>query len=38
MKNRGDKWTTEEINLTKELYQKGIIISDIAPKVNHFLN
>lgn len=38
IKNRGDRWTTEEINLTKELYQKGVIISDIAPKVNHSEN
>ena len=35
IKNRGDKWTTEEINLAKELYQNGVIISEIAPKVNH---
>ena len=38
IKNRGDKWTTEEINLTKELYQNGVVISDIAPKVNHSEN
>lgn len=35
MKNRGDKWSENEISLAKELYQKGFIISDIAPKVNH---
>ena len=35
MKTRGDKWSENEISLTKELYQKGFIISDIAPKVNH---
>ena len=35
MKTRGDKWSENEISLTKELYQKGLIISDIAPKVNH---
>ena len=35
IKNRGDKWSENEISLTKELYQKGFIISDIAPKVNH---
>lgn len=35
IKNRGDKWSENEISLAKELYQKGLIISDIAPKVNH---
>ena len=35
MKNRGDKWTTEEVSLAKELYQKGMKVSDIAPRVNH---
>ena len=35
MKNRGEKWTTEEITLTKELYEKGIIIDDISLSVNH---
>lgn len=35
MKTRGEKWTENEISLAKELYQKGFIISDIAPKVNH---
>lgn len=35
MKNRGDKWTTEEISLTKELYQKGMTISQIVLQVNH---
>ena len=35
MKNRGDKWSENEISLAKDLYQKGFIISDIAPKVNH---
>ncbi|WP_407432576.1 GcrA family cell cycle regulator [Methanobrevibacter sp.] len=38
IKNRGDKWTTEEINLAKELYEKGVIISNIAPRVNHSEN
>lgn len=38
MKNRGDKWTESEISLAKELYLKGIIISDIAPEVNHSNN
>ena len=38
MKNRGDKWTTEEINLAKELYLKDVILSKIAPKVNHTEN
>ena len=35
MKNRGEKWTTEEITLIKELYEKGIIIDDISLSVNH---
>ena len=35
IKNRGDKWTTEEISLTKELYQKGMTISQIVLQVNH---
>ena len=35
MKNRGEKWTTEEITLTKKLYQKGMIIDDISLTVNH---
>lgn len=38
IKNRGDKWTTEEINLAKKLYEKGVIISNIAPRVNHTEN
>ena len=35
MKNRGERWTKEEIALTKELYEKGIIIDDISLKVEH---
>jgi hypothetical protein len=38
IKTRGDRWTTEEINLVKELYQKGLVVSDISPKVNHSAN
>jgi len=38
IKNRGDKWSTEEISLMKELYEKGVIIDDIALKVNHTSN
>jgi hypothetical protein len=38
IKNRGDRWTTEEINLTKDLYQQGFIFDDIAAKVNHSAN
>lgn len=35
MKNRGEKWTTEEITLIKELYEKGVIIDDISLSVDH---
>ena len=35
IKNRGEKWTTEEINLTKNLYLNGVGISDIVSQVNH---
>ena len=35
MKNRGEKWTTEEITLTKDLYLKGVGISEIVSYVNH---
>lgn len=35
MKNRGEKWTTEEITLTKDLYRKGVGISEIVSYVNH---
>ena len=35
MKNRGEKWTTEEITLTKNLYLKGVGISEIVSYVNH---
>ena len=38
IKNRGERWTTEEINLTKDLYQQGFIFDDIAAKVNHSAN
>lgn len=35
MKHRGEKWTTEEIELTKKLYTNGMKIDDIILKVNH---
>ena len=35
IKNRGERWTTEEINLTKNLYLNGVGISDIVSQVNH---
>lgn len=35
MKNRGEKWTTEEVTLTKDLYRKGVGISEIVSYVNH---
>ena len=35
IKNRGERWTTEEINLTKNLYLKGVGISDIVSQVKH---
>lgn len=35
MKNRGEKWTTKEITLTKDLYLKGVGISEIVSYVNH---
>ena len=38
MKNRGDKWSTEEISLMKELYEKGVIIDDMVSFVNHSKN
>jgi len=38
IKNRGDRWTTEEINLTKNLYEQGLIFDDIAVRVNHSAN
>lgn len=35
IKNRGDKWTENEISLAKELYLKGCSFSEIALKTNH---
>lgn len=35
IKNRGERWTTEEINLTKNLYLNGIGITDIVSQVKH---
>ena len=35
IKNRGDKWTENEISLAKELYLKGCSFSEIAFKTNH---
>ena len=38
MKNRGDKWSTEEISLMKELYEKGVIMDDMVSSINHSKN
>ena len=35
MKTRGDKWTENEISLAKDLYIKGISLSEISKQVNH---
>ena len=35
IKNRGDKWTENEISLAKELYLKGYSFSEVASKTNH---
>lgn len=35
MKNRGDKWSENEISLAKELYLKGYSFSEVASKTNH---
>lgn len=35
MKTRGDKWTENEISLAKDLYNKGISLSEISKQVNH---
>ena len=35
MKNRGDKWSENEISLAKELYLKGYSFSEIASQTNH---
>lgn len=38
MKHRGEHWTLEEIELMKQLYQEGVIVDNIAPRVNHSSN
>lgn len=38
MKNRGDKWSENEVSLAKELYEKGIIVDEISLRVNHSAN
>lgn len=38
IKNRGDKWSTEEVSLMKELYEKGVIVDDMVFSVNHSKN
>ncbi len=35
MKNRGDKWSENEISLAKELYLKGYSFNEIASQTNH---
>lgn len=35
IKNRGDKWTENEISLAKELYLNGYSFKEIASKTNH---
>lgn len=35
IKNRGDKWSENEISLAKELYLKGYSFSEIANRTNH---
>ena len=35
MKNRGDKWSENEISLAKELYLKGYSFDEIASQTNH---
>lgn len=35
IKTRGDKWTENEISLAKDLYIKGISLSEISKQVNH---
>lgn len=38
IKNRGDKWTENEVSLAKELYEKGMILDEISLRVNHSAN
>ena len=33
IKNRGDKWSENEISLTKELYQKGVKLMERKNKM-----